>query len=93
MNTASIVLKFPETKKMFGGYIPLSSLGWKIGGNNIIDCCWEAGDNNSDNIYYSIEAMDGKVIKIEDLNCKSYAELIVALDLANANHNVANSKS
>lgn len=93
MNINSIVLKFPETEKMFGLYISLSSLIWKIGNNKIINCCWEAGDNDSDNIYYAIETIDGKVIKIEDLNCKSYAELIVALDLANANHNVIDSKS
>ena len=93
MNTASIVLKIPETNKLFGQYTPLSSLIWRIGNNKIIDCCWDTGDDNRDNTYYSIEAIDGKVIKIKDLNCKSYAELVVALDLANANHNVVDSKS
>lgn len=93
MNTSSIVLKIPKNEKIFGRYIPLSSVVWKIGGNNIIDSCWEAGDYFNDTIYYSIEAIDGKTINIKDLNCKSYAELIVALDLVNANHNVADSKS
>ena len=91
MNTALIVLKLPETAKIYGRYIPLSSLIWTISSNNIIDCCWEAGVNSNGN--YFIEAIDGKIIKIEDLNCRSYAELVVALDLVNANHNVVDSKS
>ena len=84
MNVFSIVLKIAEIDHTYGRYCSLSAVYFIIE-NGIIDRIELASQAN----YYKLETTDGQIFDISSLNCKTYAELLVAIDVHNLNHNVA----
>lgn len=78
----SIVLKIPATYSLYATFIPLHNIKWVIK-DEIISSMYV--DNNDD--FFELEDVHGNVVQICELNCKTYAELMVAIDLYNLNHN------
>lgn len=80
------MLKLIETSEdHYGIYCPLNcaTLSYDVNSGLI---CGIFGVDGGDNDF--IESVDGKVIEIRKLHCKSYAEFIVAIDVYNLLHGV-----
>lgn len=86
MNISSIILKIPETENDYSCYCSLSLLTIIIN-DGFIDriILYEARRTY---IIYNLEEVNGQIIKIADLKCKTFAEFVVAIDVNNLNHNV-----
>ena len=81
----SIVLKIPATNSTYAKFIPLPNIEWVITDDQIINGMYLSGND----YFYELEDVYGNVVQIHELNCKTYAELMVAIDLYNLNHNTS----
>lgn len=78
-----IMLKIPESDYSESYFIAMANATFCIDDNKkIIEYAIDLQGES----FRSLEAVDGNIVKISDLGCKTYSELVVALDVNNLLH-------
>ena len=85
MNTnIPLMVKIADSDSTYARFMPLSCIEFTCDIDGFISYAWRISDMDDNCEMTSFESVDGQIVEIRSLNCKSYDELIVKLHLHNA---------